>query len=166
MTVRIISDLHFGHNTIAQFTGHHRGGVTNSEEHDEWLISQFNSVVTNKRDVTYILGDVAFNLRGLAQVQRLNGVKHLIMGNHDNNSICEYLQYFKKIRGLMKYAGYWLSHAPIREDELRGAKNIHGHTHSNQLIDGNYACVCVEALDGKPITFEALGDLFQQEESI
>ena len=161
MTVRFISDLHFGHNHIVTFAGKKRGNVKTLQEHDEWLIESFNSVVTDKRDVTWILGDAAFNAKGYEQIKKLNGIKHLVMGNHDERSVVNLMQYFHKIKGFHKRKGMWLSHCPIREDELRGKINVHGHTHSDQLLSdcGKYVCVCVEALKGKPISEDEIHDL-------
>ena len=73
------SDLHFNHTFVAATRDY-----SDAERHDEDLIERFNSVLT-KRDHLWILGDV-FNgsiTEGLKQVERLNGVKHLVIGNHD-----------------------------------------------------------------------------------
>ena len=77
----IISDLHLGHANIIKFSGSFRGG-TNSEEHDEWLISQINSVV-RKCDLLYICGDVALERDSLKKLNKIRGMKILIRGNHD-----------------------------------------------------------------------------------
>ncbi len=151
-TVRFISDLHFDHKNIPKYSGDLRHGDT-VEEHDQWVIDQWNSVVT-KQDVTWVLGDVSFSRAGIEKVKRLNGVKHLILGNHDTYPLKEYLKYFNKVHGFQKYKGFWLSHAPIKE--LRGIPNIHGHTHSDVVIDGRHICVSVEALQGRPISLEEI----------
>jgi calcineurin-like phosphoesterase family protein len=61
---------------------------------------------------------------------------------------------------------YILSHIPVHPDAKgRFAGNIHGHTHSNNImmqkhagaaleIDPWYQCVCVEQTDFRPILFE------------
>ena len=86
--VFFISDLHLGHKNILSFAGDYRGGDT-VEEHDEWIVDQWNSVV-GKRDVVYVLGDVAFTREGLAKCNRLVGNKKLILRNHDNFPLEEY----------------------------------------------------------------------------
>lgn len=150
-----ISDLHFGHKNIHNYTGHLRGNVQNVDEHDEWIIKQWNSVVS-KSDLVWVLGDVSFSKRTLYKVGRLNGVKHLILGNHDEFPLSYYQKYFNKIHGFIKYKGYWLSHSPILD--TRGLINIHGHTHKDEMVSncGKYFCVCVEALNGKPIELEKI----------
>jgi len=151
MNIRFISDLHFGHKKIREYSQGFRG--EDNIEHNEWLVQQWNSVVS-KQDVTWVLGDVAFNKHALNNMSRLNGIKHLILGNHDKYPIAEYQKFFNKIHGFMRFKGFWLSHAPIRD--LRGRYNIHGHTHGSKLVDGNYVCVCVEALNGMPVTLEEI----------
>lgn len=154
------SDLHFGHTSIIQFSGQHGRQGTNSKEHDEWLIDSWNSVV-KPHDVVWVLGDVAMGRPGtkdepglgwknLAQVGRLVGNKKVILGNHDDMPIEAYSQYFHVVRGLCKFKGQWVSHAPIHPNELRGRKNIHGHVHHKDImlghiVDDRYINVCVEA---------------------
>jgi calcineurin-like phosphoesterase family protein len=57
--------------------------------------------------------------------------------------------------------GMILSHIPIHSESLgRFGTNIHGHTHSNRVMNGKvidvrYHCVCVEQTpDFSPILFE------------
>ena len=83
----------------------------------------------------------------------LNGTIRLITGNHDDinsypSSILE--------RGLVKKYGFWLSHAPIHPDELRGFKNIYGHTHKNIIPDNRYINVCCENVGYTPISLEEI----------
>lgn len=147
--IYIISDLHFGHKNILNFSGDYRLGTT-IEEHDEWLVDCWNSIVT-KRDVIYCLGDVAWSREALKKCARLNGNKYLIMGNHDKFRVDEYAEYFQIRPGIYKYKGYWLSHAPIHPDELRGIQNIHGHVHHKTIEDDRYINACVEAVGGVPM---------------
>lgn len=153
--VRFISDLHLGHKKICDFEGPNRGDTKSVEEHDAWIIQRWNSVV-KKQDIVWVLGDVAFTREGLAKVKLLNGTKHLIIGNHDEFPLREYLSVFNKVHGFMRYKGHWLSHAPIHPNSLRGKKNIHGHMHSKPLDDVRYRCVSVELLKGVPKTLEEL----------
>ena len=73
------SDWHFNHAFVAETRGY-----ATAEEHDEALIARLNSVVT-KRDHLYVLGDLFMGSvsAGLEKIKRVNGVKHLILGNHD-----------------------------------------------------------------------------------
>lgn len=167
--VNFISDLHLGHKKILEFSPH-RGG-TDMQSHAEWLVEQWNSVVS-KKDLTWVLGDVCFDKAFLPYLKKMNGSKHLVLGNHDEFSIEHYSKYFNKIYGLKKKSGFWLSHAPIHPNHLRGLPNIHGHLHDytvkttpkfcrGTVDDTRYVNVCVEKLDGKPIDFEVIKSTFQ-----
>lgn len=160
----IISDLHLGHANILKFSGNLRGG-TNSEEHDDWIISQINSVV-KKGDLLYICGDVAIDRDSLVKIGRIKGMKILIRGNHDIYATQDYLKYFQQVHGLISFKGtFWISHAPIHPQELRGRYNIHGHVHQNSILgldglpDLRYINACVESTYGIP---QSLDDLFNK----
>ncbi|QOP65093.1 phosphoesterase [Arthrobacter phage Adumb2043] len=73
------SDWHFNHAFVAETRGY-----SSAARHDEALIEQINSRVT-KRDHLYVLGDVFMGSvsAGLEKVKRVNGIKHLVLGNHD-----------------------------------------------------------------------------------
>jgi len=161
--VYFISDLHLGHKSICEFSGPARGGVTTVDEHDNYIIDRWNSIVT-KHDLVYVLGDVCFDMKSLPCLKEMKGTKHLIYGNHDKFSHGVYTKYFNKIHGFMKYKGTaWLSHAPIHPMELRGKPNIHGHVHANSIPDPRYINVSVEALRGVPIVWEEIVSRIEQE---
>lgn len=159
----VISDLHLGHNNILKYSGSLRGGTT-SEEHDEWLIDQINSVV-KKGDLLYVLGDVAISEEALKKVSRIRGQKILIRGNHDIYATQRYLEYFQQVYGLHSFKGtFWMSHAPVHPQELRDRLNIHGHVHQNSVMDGpapdpRYINACVEMTFGVP---QSLDELFEK----
>lgn len=154
---RYIADLHLGHKAIHKFAGEHRGGVSSLEEHDQWIIDRWNSVV-RKNDVTWVLGDAAFSNKGLEKIKKLNGVKHLLLGNHDDFSIDKYKKYFNKVTGFHKKASIWFSHPPIHEESLRNLVNVHGHTHHRKVYHPGYFCVSVEPLGGIPISLDEIID--------
>jgi calcineurin-like phosphoesterase family protein len=161
-TVRVLSDLHISHKRILEFAGAFRGGTT-VDEHDAWLIEQWNSVV-NKRDITWVLGDVCMDRSKLHLLSQMKGQKRLILGNHDSFKLEEYQKYFISIHAVVKYKGFWLSHTPIHPIELRGLRNCQGHVHQNYIrdesgnIDNRYINCSVEASYGIPRTFESFRD--------
>jgi calcineurin-like phosphoesterase family protein len=125
--VWLISDTHFGHSSLIK---NFRNFET-INDHDEWLISVWNAKVY-KRDTVIHLGDITLNYKLLDDIMpKLNGTKHLVMGNHDKGPIAFYLKYFAKISATRRYKGYLLSHWPVHPQELsyRVNKNIHGHIH-------------------------------------
>ena len=154
--VFFISDLHLGHKNIINFSKEWRYGET-IEEHDRWIVTQWNSVVS-KNDVTYVLGDIAFNDDRLPLLDEMNGRKVLVLGNHDIFKMEDYKKYFYKIKWFGTYKGFWISHCPIHPAELRGKKNIHGHVHHNSIDDDRYINVCVEPLGGTPIEFTKIAE--------
>ena len=153
--VFFISDLHIGHRAILKYSAGYRKG-DNVDEHDLWLIEQWNSVVKKKRDLVYVLGDVCFDRNKLWILDKMVGTKYLLPGNHDLFPTEVYLSYFDKLIWFRKYHEFWLSHAPIHPVELRGRKNIHGHVHAKSIPDDNYINVSVEVLNGIPISLEQL----------
>jgi calcineurin-like phosphoesterase family protein len=162
--VRFIADLHLSHQNMAT-----RRGFSTVEEHDEHIISKWNSVV-NKRDVTYILGDVTMEKSSpYPLLDRLNGIKHIVLGNHDRRQDTKKLfDYAESVAGMIQYKGIMLTHAPIHPMELeyRFNKNIHGHIHDKvvmKMLDGwevpdeRYFCVSCEQVDYLPKSLKDLG---------
>ncbi|MCP4437526.1 MAG: hypothetical protein GY810_01020 [Aureispira sp.] len=156
--VYFISDLHLGHKNVLKFEPGSRVG-TNVDEHDRWLVDQWNSVV-KPRDTVWVLGDVCMDEEKVHYLDEMRGQKHLIIGNHDNLDLSVYQKYFYKIHAMMKYKGFWVTHCPMHPSELWGRKNIHGHIHSAVIEDENYINVCVERSYGKPQLFTDLIEKF------
>lgn len=174
--VYFISDTHFGHKNIKKFRNKPDGSEFDTfDDHDEYVLNNILSAVT-KRDILWILGDVNFhdNLDVIekiaSNVQKLN----IISGNHDfekdhQPALRELLNIPNvAVRGLCKYNGYWLSHAPIHPDELRGKKNIHGHVHYQSIDDDRYINVCVESewCNFKPIDFQNIKQEIKNDKAI
>ena len=163
----LISDTHFGHNNILTFKRNDGSPLrlfNNIHEHDEYLIDQWNSTVSQD-DKVYHLGDVGFkSWASLANVlSKLNGTKVLIKGNHDGHKLSQYQQFFKDIRGSHVLDKYILTHIPIHPESLsRWKANIHGHLHANTLKDSRYFNVSVEQLNYKPIDFEEIRSTFSE----
>lgn len=162
--VRFIADLHLSHQNMAL-----KRGFSTVEEHDEYIIEKWNSVV-HKRDVTYILGDVTMEKSAPYELlNRLNGTKHVILGNHDRRQdVKKLLEYVESAAGMVQYKGVMLTHCPIHPMELdyRFKYNIHGHIHDKQVMkislgflspDERYICVSCERVDYIPKTLEELG---------
>ena len=174
-SVFLVSDTHFGHAGVCRFT--RNDGVTKlrpfdtPEEMDEFMVEAWNARV-RPNDKVYHLGDVVMSRRSLSIMDRLNGDKVLIRGNHDIFKDEDYRKYFRELRAYHVMNGMILSHIPIHSESLgRFGVNIHGHTHANRVmrparvleefidhgcttIDERYHCVCVEQTDFAPILFE------------
>lgn len=158
----LTADTHFSHQRICD--AFNRDGSKmrpwgSSEEMDEALIENWNKVV-RPNDKVYHLGDVAIARKGLKVLDRLNGDKVLIKGNHDIFKITDYVPRFRDIRACQVLDRYVLSHVPIHPDDLtRFLGNVHGHLHSGRVqlngeIDRRYVCVCVEHTNFTPTAWE------------
>lgn len=157
--VFLTSDTHFGHRNIMKFEPIARP-FHYIQEHDEYLIEQWNNTV-GVNDVVWHLGDVLFGKHNFPILDRLNGTKHLILGNHDRFDMSLYAEYFKKIKSSWKMDDLLMTHIPIHPNQFyRFDGNIHGHLHSaivkepDSRPDFRYYNVCVEHTDLKPIPFE------------
>jgi calcineurin-like phosphoesterase family protein len=174
--VWLVSDTHFGHEKTCTVFKREDGSplrpFANAEEMDEYMVKAWNERV-KPTDKVYHLGDVVINRKALKTLERLNGDKVLIRGNHDIFRDDDYRQYFREIRAYHVMNGMILSHIPLHSHSLgRFGVNIHGHLHANRVmkargvdartgevlygndIDTRYHCVCVEMTDFAPILFE------------
>ena len=145
--VYVISDPHFGH----EFMARHRG-FDSAEQMDNFIVEQYNSVVS-KKDLVYILGDITMEKGNYDILDRLNGKKRVVLGNHDMPQHTTRLaEKVLSVSGAIKYNGYILTHIPIHDTEVdRFRGNIHGHVHENTINDPRYINVCCEVLDYKPM---------------
>jgi len=128
-------------------------GFSCADEMNEHIVNQWNKVV-NKKDTTYILGDLTMEKANYEILNRLNGIKHVVLGNHDEGQHTKILQqYVNKIAGMVNYKKeFILTHCPIHPCELeyRFKCNIHGHVHENTLPDKRYVNVSAEVIDYTP----------------
>ena len=152
-TVYFWSDPHPGHKNINNF----RTQFEDDRSLFEYIKAQWKATV-NKHDKIFILGDCCFTHDALAEFDTWAGRKVLILGNHDIDrkiSLSDLVYVYDEIHSLYKHKEFWLSHAPIHPDELRGKLNIHGHTHNHVIDDSRYVNVCVEQFD-KPVSIDTL----------
>ncbi len=165
------SDHHLFHEKILEFESTHRPFKT-IQEHNEQIIKRHNAKV-GKTDVVYYLGDFCFGRKNLEIANEMNGIKKLILGNHDLFPMEEYMKYFTKIYGCLKYKDYILTHIPVHESQkYRFKGNIHGHLHSkvirytdypdgpygqfHEVIDPFYINVSIEQHDLAPVSFDEI----------
>jgi len=137
MTTFLTSDLHFGHRNIIRIG---KGRPFDSiQEHDEALIENWNSVV-KPGDIVYVLGDFSIETtidEIRKPLSRLQGSKHLILGNHDR----------KKIHNQLRAENLWQSvreYSSIKFNAADGTKVFARLMHFPILeFDGafkNYRC--------------------------
>jgi calcineurin-like phosphoesterase family protein len=149
----VIADTHFGHSNIIKYEPVLRPFTTISE-HDEALVEYWNETV-KPADTVWHLGDVLFGAHNSGTLKRLNGIKKLVMGNHDVYHDMVYTNYFCRVCGTGELKGYILSHVPVHPGQFPRFKgNIHGHMHSKTVEDTRYACVSVEQTNLRPIQLD------------
>jgi calcineurin-like phosphoesterase family protein len=153
MSVFLCSDLHLGHTNLII----HKRGFKTVEEHDNLIISNWNSVV-HKNDKVFLLGDIAMETYKYYELlASLKGIIHVIPGNHESPTHVKHLlKYVNVISGNIKYKEFWLSHIPIHPDELRGKVNIHGHVHERSINDPRYVNVSMEVINYTPISIDEI----------
>ena len=137
--------------------------------HDE-IIERMNNKV-QKNDELYMLGDISFysGKKVTDILHKINGRKHLIIGNHDPKSLkntypWESVSDIKEIKdGGQRII---LCHYPIHSWKGRshGAIHLHGHTHGT-LDNFNpwvgFRCdVGVDVWDFEPVSLDEIGKLW------
>lgn len=182
------SDWHFNHAFVAGTRGY-----ASAAEHDDALIERINSRVT-KRDHIFVLGDAFMgSIRsGLAQIERVNGIKHLVLGNHDpghpmhRKSIPHtrrFLDAFESVslheqirlpggrKVLLSHFPYEGDHAE-REDRYtqwrlrdEGDWLIHGHVHDAWRFNDRQINVGVDFWP-YPVDAETMADLIDEMEAV
>lgn len=186
INVWFTSDLHLGHRKVAALRGF--GEDTNA--HDTEIVDRWNSVV-DKKDIVWVLGDVAISQipKALTMVKNMNGTKHLIAGNHDmchsmhrdsHKNIPRYMESFETVQAFAKRRWdtieYLLSHFPYHGDHegseprftqyrLRdeGMWLLHGHTHGPERKHGYEIHVGMDAWHLTPVPLDTIIELMKAE---
>ena len=165
----LISDTHFNHSKILEFT---QGGrsirpFSNVDEMNQTMLDNWANTV-KPQDTVIHLGDVLFGENKVewleANFAKLPGKKRLVLGNHDNVKMLA--PFFKDIQMWidMSNKGLLFTHTPqhastLAESHRFGQEpllNVHGHIHSNASPEGPYKCVCVEQTNYAPVNIEEL----------
>jgi len=179
MSAFVTSDLHLGHTKILDFLapdGSPLRPFSSLEEMHETLVNRWNAIV-HQKDTVYCLGDIAFSNTSLRLMERFNGRKVLIAGNHDRLPAKLYLQYFDDIRGAYFHhgdstmlGGLIFTHIPVHPSGLTGhyRGNVHGHLHSHLVytddgqVDKRYFNSCLERNSFTPVPLEKIKAYFNQ----
>ena len=149
---------------------------------NEQLIENWNRKVSGD-DVVYILGDFSYRSKEHVScyLKRMNGRKHLIVGNHDYKwmknvpepevyfeSVCEMnvINVDKRIITLCHYPMFeWYMSRHARDQESSFSWLIHGHIHNSRESDSykyikeNLPCALNAGVDingFEPVTFDEL----------
>lgn len=169
MTDFFTSDHHFYHRNIIDYCVRPFKVV---KDMNEFMIERWNSRVT-ARDTVYHLGD--FGLSGISNLhlilERLNGNKVLIRGNHDSCTRTAYRDRigFLEVYDQLEVHGFKLCHYPMvgdteREDRFVGKRPkiegkdwlLCGHVHDLWRISGRQLNVGVDVNDYYPLSLEQI----------
>lgn len=160
MTVLFTADTHFGDLRVLRFD--HRPFPT-IEAHDEGIIARWNEAVA-PGDTVLHLGDFALG-PGPERIDdllsRLNGTKHLILGNNDGDatasasgwaSVGHYAERIVDGRRLV------LCHYAFRtwNGMGQGALNLHGHSHGKLAPMPKQYDVGVDAQSFRPVRLDEI----------
>lgn len=153
----VIGDLHLGHKNIITYEPELRP-FESIEAHDADIVRRWNATV-KQSDTVWVLGDVAFGLGAFEHLEQLNGIKRLVMGNHDHYPAARYLEVFRSLHGAVEVRDCILTHVPVHPWQLsRYRANIHGHLHANVLDDPRYINVSADRVNLTPVL---LGEILE-----
>jgi calcineurin-like phosphoesterase family protein len=163
MSTWFTSDQHYGHTNILGYCGRPFDSVT---QMNEALIERHNERV-GKTDHVYFLGDVAF-YAPTEVMNRLNGRKFLILGNHDERWKSTYHRggwfgWIKEVNLVtVEDQTIWLSHYShqVWPHRHHGAWHLFGHSHGSVAGVGKSLDVGVDCWDYAPVSFEQIRDRF------
>lgn len=171
MSFYFTGDTHFGHKNVIGYTSR---PFKDLEDMHEKLIANWNQTVS-PHDIVYHLGDFALckPTEAISILQRLNGRKHLIFGNHD-----------KSLRKNKEFLACWESSQdfleiklqdPLAQDGVRriilchyamkvwnkshyGSYQLYGHSHGSLPDDPNSLSldVGVDCWNYKPVRYEEI----------
>jgi len=164
MSLFWVADNHFGHKNIIKYCNR---PFDNVKDMDETMVKKWNQVV-KPSDTIRVVGDFAFTCSmeyALSIIKRLNGTKHLIVGNHDElalgmNDIRPGT--WKTIKDLEEVCiqGQWITncHYALRtwNRSYKGSWATFGHTHGTLPPYGKSKDVGVDCHDFIPIHFDQL----------
>ena len=160
MSIWYCADTHFSHANILKYCSR---PFSSYYEMDEALIANWNEEVA-PQDVVWHLGDFAFGKdstfgRMKTIFDRLNGHKHLIMGNHDRRNLMdrlgwESIQDVKLVRDGQQ--DLWLSHYKhsVWPKSHRGCLHLFGHSHGTSPNTSKSMDVGVDPCGYRPVNLE------------
>lgn len=160
--VFFIADTHFGGENIRRYENR---PFETTIEMNEKLIENWNSVVAEE-DTVYVLGDFsdyAESTKDAEILQRLNGMKVLVMGNHDRHRTPREWRDLGFVEcypmPVIYQEFFMLSHEPMYINANMPYANFYGHVHGNPSYKDackQSVCVSVERINYMPVEFEQL----------
>lgn len=149
--------MHFGHKNIIKYANRYKY-VQTVEEMNDVLVKNQNAPVGDCDEVL-CLGDVAF--ANFDRLDELQGIKSLILGNHDWKNVAKLKKYFDIYERdilINKQYGFVASHYPIMDwpHKSHNYLHFHGHSHGTIIYDPRAIDVGVDCWDLAPISIITL----------
>lgn len=155
MTTFFIGCTHFGHERIIGLAKRPFSSMQNMDMH---MIDRWNAKV-KATDIVWHLGDFAF-AKHAGYFEWLNGVKCLVIGNHDHVEALQLPWHRTEYTVVEKFNGvqFHLHHYPLAEWQgfHKKAIHLHSHTHGNLANIPGRMDVGVERMDYAPISVEEI----------
>jgi calcineurin-like phosphoesterase family protein len=190
MATFFTADLHFNHLGIIGHANRRDDGGTvfrTVDEMNKWMIEVWNDTVKRESDIVWVLGDFAFpynkavgGIPPEVLFYKLRGVKHLIVGNHDEknktgNLTLPWENKVEKVGGgtVLPYLSTFrdngrraeLCHYPLEtwKNAHRGALMFHGHSHGNLFNKLPHRFDVGIDVFRRPMDFEELWEMSQKQ---
>lgn len=131
----------------------------NLKEYKDTLFANWNNKVA-KKDTVFVLGDIADDndVSWIAEFKKLNGTKHLIIGNHDNlilnqiikSKIFESVDFIKMVMDNNRKV--CVCHYPLMDwlEFNRNGLFVYGHVHNKTEKNGKAYAQIKEYYKDKP----------------
>ena len=179
MTIFFTADTHFWHVSAAT---RFRKGFESVEHMNEVLVENWNKKV-KRDDLVCHLGDLSFGgkEKTASILNRLNGRKVLVLGNHDTKSFLglKETDHIERVERMMEvkmidpdtadgYQRIVLCHFPMLTWNRAhyGAWHLHGHCHGSLdgKFDGKRLDVGVDCHDLAPVSYEEVKALMAKKQ--
>ncbi len=164
------ADPHYGHSAIIDYCNR---PFKNVDVMNATLIRNWNNVVTDS-DTVYVIGD--FSMKGtedrnyIARISnKLNGTKHLILGNHDNLKPFAYTDIgFKTVHTALELnvgdgETWLLHHDPVASITAPDKIWICGHVHQMFKYCKNAVNVGVDVWNYTPVSINTVRNFITKE---
>ncbi len=155
------SDQHFFHRNIIAYSNRPFKDLTHMREQ---MVINYNNTV-DPSDVVIFGGDFAFGAipERFELLNRLNGYKILIVGNHDiNKKKAVDVLSFDEVHVCLSFdvpatdKTIWFTHYPLLNIPYENIINVHGHIHTHAAPSPQHFNISVEQINYTPINLSRI----------
>lgn len=159
------ADQHFWHENIIKYCDRPFGSISHMNKK---IIRNYNYKV-EPEDEVFFVGDFSLssNKNNVERmVEKLNGTKHLILGNHDRLRPFEYIDIgFTSVHTSLEVPGmfggsYLLNHDPSVSEIAKDKLFLCGHIHNLFKMTRNVLNIGVDVWDFYPVSEEEIINTF------